>query len=89
MEDGVTMDYTKSNALEDKLKQNPQIMDDFMAVMRDTGERDSFVERNGDYCTKLLKEFALHSDLKLVYYDKDIDEKLQAERLEKKEKALA
>ena len=27
MEDGVTMDYTKRNALEDKLKQNPQIMD--------------------------------------------------------------
>jgi lipid II:glycine glycyltransferase (peptidoglycan interpeptide bridge formation enzyme) len=60
-----------------------------MAVMRDTGERDSFVERNGDYCAKLLREFDGHSDLKLVYYDKDIDEKLQAERLEKKEKALA
>ncbi len=27
MEDGVTMDYTKRNALEDKLKQNPQITD--------------------------------------------------------------
>ena len=27
MEDGVTMDYTKRNTLEDKLKQNPQIMD--------------------------------------------------------------
>ncbi|MBR2629205.1 MAG: FtsX-like permease family protein, partial [Alistipes sp.] len=27
MEDGITMDYTKRNTLEDKLKQNPQIMD--------------------------------------------------------------
>ena len=26
-EDGITMDYTKRNALEDKLKQNPQIID--------------------------------------------------------------
>ncbi len=71
------------------IEKNPKIMDDFMAVMRDTGERDSFVQRNGDYCTKLLREFAENSDLKLVYYDKDIDEKLQAERLEKKAKALA
>ncbi len=71
------------------VEKNPQIMDDFMAVMRDTGERDSFVERNGDYCTKLLREFRDNSDLKLVYYDKDIDEKLQAERLEKKAKALS
>ncbi len=71
------------------VKNAPKIMDDFMAVMRDTGERDSFVERNGDYCTKLLREFKDNSDLKLVYYDKDLDEKLQAERLEKKEKALS
>ena len=71
------------------VEKNPQIMEDFMAVMRDTSERDSFVERNGDYCTKLLREFIGHSDLKLVYYDKDIDEKLQAERLEKKAKAEA
>lgn len=71
------------------VEKNPHIMDDFMAVMRDTSERDSFVERNGDYCTKLLREFKGFSDLKLVYYDKDLDEKLQAERLMKKEKALS
>lgn len=71
------------------VEKNPQIMEDFMAVMRDTSERDSFVERNGDYCTKLLREFKDYSDLKLVYYDKDLDEKLQQERLLKKEKALS
>lgn len=71
------------------VEKDPHIMDDFMAVMRDTSERDSFVERNGDYCTKLLREFKGFSDLKLVYYDKDIDEKLQKERLMKKEKALS
>lgn len=71
------------------IEAKPKAMDDFMDVMRDTGERDSFVERNGDYCTKLLREFEGYSDLKLVYYDKELDRKLQAERLEKKEKALA
>ena len=71
------------------IEKDPSIMDDFMAVMRDTSERDSFVERNGDYCLKLLKEFEGHSDLKLVYYDKELDRKLQAERLQKKEEALS
>ena len=78
----------KSYTYED-VEKNPQIMEDFMGVMRDTSERDNFVERNGDYCTKLLKEFQGVSDLKLVYYDKEIDKKLQAERLKKKEEALA
>lgn len=68
---------------------NPQIIKDFMSVMRDTSERDNFVERDGDYCAKLLREFDGYSDLKLVYYDKELDRKLQAQRLEKKEKALA
>ncbi|MCM1364374.1 MAG: aminoacyltransferase [Faecalibacterium sp.] len=71
------------------IKNDPSIIDDFMDVMRDTSERDSFVERNGDYCTKLLREFDGVSDLKLVYYDKEFDRKLQAERLEKKAQALA
>jgi len=71
------------------IEKDPSIMDDFMAVMRDTSERDSFVERNGDYCLKLLKEFEGYSDLKLVYYDKELDRKLQAERLQKKEEALS
>lgn len=71
------------------VKNDPSIMEDFMGVMRDTSERDSFVERNGDYCTKLLREFNGVSDLKLVYYDKRLDEKLQQERLKKKEEALA
>lgn len=75
--------------LAEDVMNDPSIMDDFMAVMRDTGERDSFVERNGDYCTKLLKEFDTCSDLKIVYYDKELDRKLQQERLQKKEKALA
>lgn len=68
---------------------DPSIMEDFMGVMRDTSERDSFVERNGDYCAKLLREFDTCSDLKLVYYDKELDRKLQNERIAKKQEALA
>lgn len=65
------------------------VMEDFMGVMHDTSERDSFVERNGDYCAKLLREFDGYSDLKLVYYDKELDRKLQNERLQKKADAMA
>ena len=71
------------------IENDPSIIEDFMGVMRDTSERDNFVERNGDYCTKLLREFDGYSDLKLVYYDKELDRKLQSERLAKKEEALA
>ena len=69
--------------------ENPKLMDDFISVMRDTGERDDFVNRNGDYCTKLLQAFDGCSDLKLVYYDKAFDRKLQEERLQKKADALS
>lgn len=65
------------------------IIDDFMGVMHDTSERDNFVERNGEYCAKLLREFDGCSDLKLVYYDKELDKQLQNERLEKKQEALS
>lgn len=78
----------KSYTIED-IEKDPSIIEDFMGVMRDTSERDNFVERNGEYCTKLLREFRGVSDLKLVYYDKELDRKLQAQRLEKKEQALA
>ena len=68
---------------------DPSIIEDFMGVMHDTSERDNFVERNGEYCAKLLREFDGCSDLKLVYYDKELDKKLQSERLEKKQEALS
>ncbi len=69
--------------------ENPKLMDDFISVMRDTGERDDFVNRNGAYCLKLLQAFDGCSDLKLVYYDKAFDRQLQEERLQKKADALA
>ena len=72
-----------------EIEANPKLMDDFISVMRDTGERDDFVNRNGDYCLKLLRAFDGCSDLKLVYYDKAFDRRLQEERLQKKAEAEA
>ena len=71
------------------IAENPKLMDDFISVMKDTSERDDFVERNGDYCTKLLREFDGCSDLKLIYYDKTFDRQLQQERLQKKADAVS
>ena len=68
---------------------DPSVMEDFISVMRDTSDRDDFVERNGDYCAKLLREFDGFSDLKLVYYDKELDRALEAQRQEEKKNALA
>ena len=68
---------------------DPKLMDDFISVMRDTSERDNFVERDGAYCTKLLQAFDGCSDLKLIYYSKEKDRALEAERQKKKAEALA
>ena len=68
---------------------DPKLMDDFISVMRDTSERDNFVERDGAYCTKLLQAFDGCSDLKLIYYSKAKDRALEAERQKKKAEALA
>lgn len=71
------------------IEKDHTIIEDFSNVMRDTSERDNFVERDGDYCAKLLREFEGYSDLKIVYYDMDLDKQLQAERLQKKEQCIA
>ncbi len=67
----------------------PKLMEDFISVMRDTSERDNFVERDGAYCTKLLQAFDGCSDLKLIYYSKTKDRALEEERQKKKAEALA
>lgn len=71
------------------IEKDPSLMDDFMAIMKDTSKRDNFVGRSGDYCTKIMREMGEFCDLKLVYYDKNLDKKLQAERLAKKAQAVA
>lgn len=71
------------------IENDHSIIDDFANVMRDTSERDDFVERDGDYCAKLLKEFEGYSDLKIVYYDLDLDKQLETDRQKRKEQCIA
>ena len=66
----------------DDIKKAPHIMEDYLAVMSDTSERDDFVERGGEYCERLLSVFGGDQmDMMLVYYDKNKDKAQQEERL--------
>lgn len=70
----------------DDVEKNPKIMEDFLRVMRDTSDRNDFVERGGDYCKHLMKVFGKDGmDIMLVYYDREKDTLLQNERLKRKE----
>ncbi len=70
----------------DDVKENPQIMKDFLRVMRDTSDRNDFVERGGEYCEHLMSVFGRDGmDIMLVYYDREKDSALQSERLKRKE----
>lgn len=72
------------------IERDPQIMEDFLAVMRDTSERSDFVERGGDYCKRLMEVFGKDGlDMMLIYYDKNKDKAIQEEKLKRKEELLA
>ena len=65
--------------------QNPHILEEFAAVMRDTSDRNDFTERDSDYIARLLNVFGDDGmDIMLVYYDKNKDKALEAERLARK-----
>ena len=68
----------------DDIKKDPHIMEDYLAVMSDTSERDDFVERGGAYCERLLSVFGDKMDMMLVYYDKNKDRAQQQERLKRR-----
>ncbi len=71
------------------LKENSQIMEDFLRVMRDTSERSDFVERGADYCMRLMEVFGEENmDIMLIYYDKNKDKALQSDRLKRKEELM-
>lgn len=72
------------------IEKDPEIMEDFLAVMRDTSERSDFVERGGDYCKRLMEVFGKDGlDMMLIYYDKKKDIALQEEKLRRKEELLS
>ncbi len=72
----------------DDIEKNPQIMKDFMSVMHDTSDRNNFVERDSKYCQNLISIFKDNTDVTIVYYDKEIDKRLEEERQIKKQKAI-
>lgn len=73
----------------DDINRDESIMNDFLAVMRDTSERSDFVERGGDYCKRLMEVFGKDGlDMMLIYYDKKKDIALQEERIKRKEELL-
>ena len=69
----------------DDINKDSSVMEDFLAVMRDTSERSDFVERVGDYCKRLMEVFGKDGlDMMLIYYDKKKDIALQNEKLKEK-----
>lgn len=71
------------------IEKNPAIMEDFLAVMKDTSERNDFVERGGEYCKRLMEVFGKDGlDMMLIYYDKKKDMALQEEKLKRKQELL-
>ena len=64
------------------IEKDPRILQDFAAVMRDTSDRNDFVERGTEYEARLMKVFGGEGmDLMLIYYDREKDRALQEERL--------
>ena len=68
-----------------EIEKDPDIMRDFAAVMRDTSDRNDFVERDTEYDKRLLRVFGDGMDVMLIYSDKEKDAALQAERLKRRE----
>ena len=73
----------------DDVLQNPQIMDEFMSVMEDTSDRNSFAARNDEYILNLMKNLDKYTDIMIVYYDKKLDRELEEERQKRKEEVIA
>ena len=66
------------------IEQDPHILADFAAVMRDTSDRNDFTERGSEYIERLLRVFGEHMELMLIYYDKAKDTALQQARLQRR-----
>lgn len=72
------------------IEKDPEIMEDFLSVMRDTSERSDFVERGGDYCKRIMEVFGKEGlDMMLIYYDKNRDKALQEEKLKRRAELLS
>ena len=69
----------------DDVERDPQLLEDFSAIMGDTSGRNDFTGRNNDYVKSLMKVFGPEGmDLMLVYYDKNADVALEKERQQRR-----
>ena len=75
--------YSKRYRYED-MKKDPKIIEEFMSVMGDTSDRNSFVNRGPEYIETLVKNLDEYTDISIVYYDKEFDRTLENERQERK-----
>ena len=67
------------------VEKDPSIMEDFLSVMDDTSDRNSFVHRDNTYVSLLMKTLKDYTDISLVHYDKALDTKLEQERQAQKQ----
>ena len=79
--------YSKRYRYED-MQKDPKIIEDFMSVMGDTSDRNSFVNRGPDYIDTLVKNLDAYTDISIVYYDKEYDRRLEEERQARKIEVL-
>lgn len=63
------------------IQADPKILDEFVSVMDDTSDRNSFVHRDNDYLKTLLSVLQDYTDITMVYYDKAKDAELEEARL--------
>lgn len=72
------------------VKENPEILKEFAAVMRDTSDRNDFTERDSGYIEHLLTVFGGEEmDIMLIYYDKTKDKALEENRQKRKTELLS
>ncbi|MBO4445869.1 MAG: UDP-N-acetylmuramoyl-L-alanyl-D-glutamate--2,6-diaminopimelate ligase [Clostridia bacterium] len=70
------------------MKKDPKILEDFMSVMGDTSDRNSFVNRDENYIENLIKNLADYTDISLIYYDKAKDKQLEEERILRRDEVI-
>ncbi|MBR5699587.1 MAG: peptidoglycan bridge formation glycyltransferase FemA/FemB family protein, partial [Bacteroidales bacterium] len=86
VETSVTVSYGADadavrTAILDILKADPRILEDFSSIMDDTSDRNDFTSRNNEYVKTLMDAFGPEGmDVMLIYYDKQKDMALEAER---------
>ncbi|MCH5197541.1 MAG: peptidoglycan bridge formation glycyltransferase FemA/FemB family protein [Oscillospiraceae bacterium] len=87
---GENRGLTEKIFTEEDVKNDPEILSAFAAVMRDTSDRNDFTERDSGYIEHLLTVFgADEMDIMLIYYDKNKDKALEESRIKKKAELLS